>query len=200
MKGSWDLLEAEKSPRIRDLIRELLKQLGEDPDREGLQRTPERVERMLKTLTKGYTRDLDKIINGARFVERYDEMVLVRDIEFWSLCEHHALPFFGRAHVGYIPNHHILGLSKIPRVIDFFARRLQVQERLTCQIAEALEEKVEPKGVGVIVEAQHLCMIMRGVQKQNAKMITSSMLGCFRTDARTRGEFLSLVRARREDD
>lgn len=179
---------------FRDLVRELLVRLGEDPDREGLARTPDRVERSLRFLTQGYHEDVEKLFAQARFVEQYDEMVLVKDIDFASLCEHHLLPFFGKCHVAYIPDGKILGLSKIPRVVDIFSRRLQVQERLTTQIAEALKEHLKPKGVAVVMEAQHLCTVIRGVQKQNTKMVTSSMLGIFRTDPKTRTEFLSLLR------
>ena len=182
-----------KSP-VAGLIRDLLLRLGEDPDREGLSRTPDRVERSLKFLTEGYAADLDKLFNQAQFAEPYDEMVLVKEIDFASLCEHHLLPFFGKCHVAYLPDGKILGLSKIPRLVDAFARRLQVQERLTTQIAEALKTYLKPKGVAVVVEAQHLCTVIRGVQKQNTKMVTSSMLGIFRTDPKTRSEFLSLLR------
>jgi GTP cyclohydrolase IA len=179
---------------IAPLIRELLSRLGEDPDREGLARTPTRVEQSLRFLTDGRPADLDKLFQQAQFVEQYDEMVLVKDIDFFSLCEHHLIPFFGRCHVAYIPDGKILGLSKIPRLVDALARRLQVQERLTCQIADALKAYLKPKGVAVVMEAQHLCTMMRGVQKQNTKMVTSSMLGPFRTDPKTRMEFLALLR------
>ena len=189
-----ELMEQTSKAQISPLIRELLVLLGEDPGREGLVRTPERVERALKFLTQGYREDVDKLFQGARFVEPYDEMVLVRDIDTFSLCEHHMLPFFGKCHIAYIPDGKIVGLSKIPRLVDIFSRRLQVQERLTCQIAETLQDRLKPKGVGVVMEAQHLCTMMRGVQKQNTKMVTSSMLGTFRTDSRTRMEFLSLIR------
>ncbi len=178
------------------LVRELLAQLGEDPQREGLLRTPARVERSLKFLTQGSQEDIGKLFGQAKFAEPYDEMVLVKDIDFFSICEHHMIPFFGKCDVAYIPNGKIVGLSKIPRLVDAFARRLQVQERLTCQIAEALQEHLQPKGVAVVMEAQHLCVMMRGVQKQNTKMVTSSMLGTFRTDPKTRMEFLSLIRER----
>ena len=187
------LVESEQR-QVAGIIRELLQRLGEDPEREGLRSTPSRVERSLKFLTQGYEEELDKLFNQARFVEQYDEMVLVKDIDFFSLCEHHLIPFFGRCHVAYLPDGKILGLSKIPRLVDAFARRLQVQERLTCQIAEALKSYLKPKGVAVVMEAQHLCTMMRGVQKQNTKMVTSSMLGIFRTDPKTRMEFLSLLR------
>ncbi len=181
------------SQPLSGLVEQLLVKLGEDPKREGLVKTPERVERSLRFLMQGMHEDLDKLFNQARFSEHYDEMVLVKEIEFFSTCEHHLLPFFGKCHVAYIPDGKIVGLSKIPRLVDALSRRLQVQERLTVQIAEALKNYLNPKGVGVIMEAQHLCTMMRGVQKQNAKMVTSSMLGTFRTDPKTRMEFLSLV-------
>ena len=174
-------------------VRQILKGLGENPEREGLQRTPERVEKALKFLTGGYTENIAKIVNGALFAVDYDEMVIVKDIEFFSLCEHHMLPFHGKAHVAYIPNGKIVGLSKLARVVDVFAQRLQVQERLTEQIAEALSEVLEPAGVGVVIEAYHLCMMMRGVQKQNSKTITSALRGVFRDDPKTRDEFLRLA-------
>ncbi len=180
--------------RISELIRELLIRLGEDPEREGLTRTPDRVERSLKFLTDGYRQDVERLFTQARFTEPYDEMVLVKDIDFFSNCEHHLIPFFGKCHVAYIPDGKILGLSKIPRLVDIFSHRLQVQERLTTQIAEALKKHLQPKGVAVVMEAQHLCTMMRGVQKQNTKMVTSSMLGTFRTDPKTRMEFLSLLK------
>ncbi len=184
-----------QAPRdLRAIARDLLVALGEDPEREGLVKTPDRVARALKDLTAGYGQDVDKILNGARFTERYDEVVLVKDIDFYSLCEHHLLPFFGRCHVAYLPNGRIIGLSKIPRLVELFARRLQVQERLTCQIAETLQEKLQPQGVAVVMEARHLCMMMRGVGKQNATMVTSSMLGRFRTDPKTRAELLTLLK------
>lgn len=179
---------------LRVIARDLLLALGEDPDREGLARTPERMARALKELTAGYHQDVDRVINGACFAERYDEVVLVKDIEFTSICEHHLLPFFGKCHVAYLPNGRIIGLSKIPRLVDCFARRLQVQERLTCQIAETLQEKLEPRGVAVVMEARHLCLMMRGAAKQSATMVTSSMLGRFRMDPKTRSEFLALIR------
>jgi len=182
-----------KSP-IAGLIRDLLLRLGENPDREGLSRTPERVERSLQFLTQGYREEIEKLFAQARFSEPYDEMVLVRDIDFFSLCEHHMIPFFGKCHVAYIPDGKILGLSKIPRLVDALSHRLQVQERLTTQIADALKTHLNPKGVAVVMEAQHLCTMMRGVQKQNTRMVTSSMLGTFRTDPKTRMEFLSLLR------
>ncbi|HVY62088.1 MAG TPA: GTP cyclohydrolase I FolE [Planctomycetota bacterium] len=177
----------------RDL-RSILTHLGEDPDREGLKKTPHRIAESLRFLTGGSRVNVDELINGALYHEDCDEMVLVRDIEVYSLCEHHMLPFIGRCHVAYLPAGRIVGLSKIPRIVDAFARRLQVQERLTTQVAQAIEHHLQPKGVGVVVEASHLCMMMRGVEKQNSKAITSCMLGRFRTDEKTRGEFLQLIR------
>lgn len=181
---------------LASLVRSLLAEVGEDPEREGLGRTPTRVARSLRYLLSGYGTRLDTLVNGAIFQEPYSEMVVVRDIEVYSLCEHHLLPFFGKAHVAYIPNGRILGLSKIPRIVDMFARRLQVQERLTTEIAEALQGVLEPEGVGVVIEATHLCMAMRGVEKQNSSAVTSSMTGCLRTDDKSRNEFLSLIRRR----
>jgi GTP cyclohydrolase I len=181
-------------PRLRKLGRELLSALGEDPAREGLAKTPERFAASLEYLTSGYQKNVREVLNRAVFDEPYDEMVILRDIDLFSLCEHHLLPFYGKCHVGYIPNGRIVGLSKIPRLVDLFARRLQVQERLTNQIAECLMEELKPHGVGVIIEALHLCMAMRGVEKQNAVCITSAMLGSFRSDRRTRTEFIDLVR------
>ena len=185
----------ERSPgsQIPEAIRTLLVELGEDPDRAGLAGTPERVRRMYAELTEGYHTDPDALLNKAAFEVDYDEMVVVRDIEFFSLCEHHLLPFFGKAHVGYLPRGRIIGLSKIPRVVDMYAHRLQVQERLTQQVAGFLMERLNPKGVGCVVEATHLCTVMRGVRKQEATMVTSSMLGTFRADARTRSEFLAFI-------
>ena len=180
--------------KIQPLIKDLLKALGENPRREGLANTPARVERSLTFLTEGGKQNISTLFQGARFTERYDEMVLVKDIDFFSLCEHHMIPFFGKCHVAYIADGKILGLSKMPRLVDALSRRLQVQERLTCQIAEALQKYLQPKGVAVVMEAQHLCVMMRGVQKQNTRMVTSSMLGTFRTDPKTRMEFLSLLR------
>lgn len=177
-------------------MRNLLAALGEDPDREGLVNTPKRVEKAMKFLTSGYGADIDQVLNNALFTVDYSEMVIVKDIDFYSLCEHHLLPFFGRAHVAYLPSNKVIGLSKIPRIVDVFARRLQVQERLTSQIAETIREKIAPLGVAVVVEATHLCMSMRGVEKQNSFAVTSSMLGTFRTDARTRMEFLELIKLR----
>ena len=175
-------------------IRSILTKIGEDPTRDGLQNTPARVDRAYRFLTSGYQMDANDILNRALFDVAYDEMVIVRDIELFSLCEHHLLPFFGKCHVGYIPNGRVIGLSKIPRLVDMYARRLQVQERLTTQIAETINEKVQPRGVAVVIEAQHLCMIMRGVEKQNSIAVTSSMLGAFKDNQNTRSEFLNLVR------
>lgn len=179
----------------QDLVREQLRRLGEDPDRASLRGTPARVERAMKWLTRGYSTTMSDVIGDGVFVEDHDNMVLVKDIELYSLCEHHMLPFIGKAHVAYIPDGRLLGLSKVPRIVDVFARRLQVQERLTDQIADAVAEAVEPEGVGVVVEAYHLCMMMRGVEKQNSKTITSAVRGRFRSDIRTRDEFLRLVLA-----
>ena len=179
---------------ISACMKVILEQLGEDPGREGLARTPERTEKALRFLTSGYNLDVDKIVNNALFRVQYDEMVIVKDIEFFSLCEHHMLPFYGKAHVAYLPNERVIGLSKIPRIVDAFARRLQVQERMTQQIAETIQKAVEPKGVGVICEAKHFCMMMRGVEKQHSGAVTSAMLGAFRDNTATREEFLSLVR------
>lgn len=178
---------------MEELIRNLLIAIGENPDREGLLSTPSRVSRTLTRLTQGYRDSIDKILNGALFTVEYDEMVIVKDIELYSMCEHHLLPFFGKCHVGYLPREKVIGLSKIPRIVDMFAQRLQVQERLTQQIAETIQRSVTPQGVAVVVEARHLCMMMRGVEKQNTKMITSTMLGRFRRDQRSRSEFLGLV-------
>lgn len=178
---------------MRTLIRDLLKELGEDPHREGLRRTPERVERALEFLTAGYRLSVKEVLNGAVFTEDYREMVVVKDIDLYSLCEHHLLPFFGKCHIAYIPDGKIAGLSKLPRLVEMFARRLQVQERLTSQIAEAIQEALTPRGVGVIVEAYHLCMMMRGIQKQNARVVTTCMLGAFREQQDVRHEFLRIV-------
>ncbi len=188
--------ESPRDPEGERLIRALLERLGEDPDREGLVRTPERVMRAYRFLTDGYRQDLDALFNDAFFAEEYDEMVVVKDIEFESLCEHHLLPFVGKAHVGYLPDRRIVGLSKIPRLVEHFARRLQVQERMTKQIAETLMEKLEPLGVAVVLEARHLCMIMRGVEKQHSTMTTSCMLGAFRDEQSTRMEFMNLIAPR----
>ena len=182
--------------KIRVHVEAILKELGEDPTRPGLVKTPERVERALEFLTRGYDEDASKVIGGALFEECHDNMVVVRDIEFYSLCEHHMLPFFGKAHVAYIPNGKIVGLSKMARVVDVFARRLQVQERMTDQVADALVNELAPHGVGVVLEAAHFCMMMRGVEKQGSKTITSALRGAFRDDGRTREEFLRLVHNR----
>ncbi len=191
-----DLEKAAGSDPLEDAIREVLRQVGEVPGREGLIKTPRRVAQSLKFLTSGYTRDVDELLNGAFYEVAYEEMVIVKDIEVFSLCEHHLLPFFGRCHIGYIPSKKVIGLSKIPRLVEVFARRLQLQERLTNQIAETIMEKINPRGVGVVIEARHLCMIMRGVEKQNSVAVTSGMLGVFRDEQKTREEFLSLVRSR----
>ncbi|MGA8090583.1 MAG: GTP cyclohydrolase I FolE [Terracidiphilus sp.] len=177
----------------QEMYREILGRLGEDPDRDGLLQTPSRVEKSMAFLTKGYTEDPAKILRGAMFDVDYDEMVIVKDIEMFSLCEHHMLPFFGKVHVAYIPKGKVIGLSKIPRLVEVFARRLQVQERLTRQIADTIQEAINPQGVGVVIEARHLCMMMRGIEKQNSSTVTSAMVGCFR-QKETRTEFLSLVR------
>jgi len=179
---------------LAPLVRTLLAGLGEDPDREGLQKTPERVEKAMRFLTRGYDQDPAEVLNQALFTVTYDEMVVVKDIDLYSLCEHHLLPFHGKAHVAYLPNGKVVGLSKIPRLVDIYARRLQVQERLTVEIAEAIQNAVHPRGVGVIIEAVHFCMMMRGVEKQNSEAVTSCMLGRFRKDARTRQEFLQFLK------
>src|SRR6202047_320718 len=181
---------------MQDLIRRLLTQLGEDPDREGLLRTPSRVEKALTFLTSGYAVNIDEVINEALFTVDYSEMVIVKDIDFYSLCEHHLLPFFGKCHIAYIPADRVIGLSKIPRLVDVFSRRLQIQERLTNQIADTIRDKITPLGVAVVMEATHLCMSMRGVEKQNSFAVTSAMHGVFRTSARTRMEFLELIKLR----
>ncbi|HKC92877.1 MAG TPA: GTP cyclohydrolase I FolE [Nitrospira sp.] len=178
---------------MTELVAQLLEALGEAPGRNGLQKTPERVAKALQFMTQGYHQDIERLLNGALFPIEYDEMVIVKDIDFFSLCEHHLLPFFGKCHVGYLPNKKVVGLSKIPRVVDVFARRLQVQERLTVQIAETLKRKLDAHGVAVVMEARHLCMMMRGVEKQNTLAVTSSMLGVFRTQEQTRNEFLKLI-------
>jgi GTP cyclohydrolase IA len=183
------------TPRGETLVYRLLEELGEDPERQGLLRTPHRVWEALSFLTEGYTQDVMDVVGDAVFDERYDEMVAVRDIEFYSLCEHHMLPFFGRCHIAYIPDGKIVGLSKLPRIVDLFSHRLQVQERLTTQVADALEEVLRPKGVAVVIEASHLCMMMRGVSKQNSETVTSAMRGSLKTDHRTRNEFLTLVKS-----
>jgi GTP cyclohydrolase I len=178
----------------QELYRELLVRLGEDPTRDGLLDTPERMEKSMAFLTRGYAMDVKTVLHEALFEVEYDEMVIVKDIEFFSMCEHHLLPFFGKAHIAYVPNGRVIGLSKVPRVVDVFARRLQVQERLTTEIADAITEAIEPQGVAVILEAQHLCMMMRGVEKQHSATVTSAMRGVFKTQQQTRSEFLSLVR------
>ncbi len=182
-----------KDASYEELVREMLTRIGEDPEREGLLRTPKRVEKAMEFLTKGYHETPREVLNDALFTVSYDEMVIVKDIEMFSMCEHHMLPFFGKVHISYIPNGKVIGLSKLPRLVDIYARRLQVQERLTTEIAEAIQELIQPQGVGVIVEARHLCMMMRGVEKQHSSAVTSAMLGVFR-DLDTRTEFLSLVR------
>jgi len=181
--------------RIAKLVAKMLKEVGEDVEREGLERTPDRVEKALRYLTSGYEQDAKEILNDAMFVEDYDEMVIVKDIDFSSLCEHHLLPFIGKCHVAYMPGRKIVGLSKIPRLVEMFSRRLQVQERLTTQIAGTINEVLQPRGVAVVMEAVHLCMLMRGVEKQNSKAITSAMLGSFRDNPETRAEFMGLIRS-----
>lgn len=183
--------------KMERLIRQLLTEIGEDPGREGLLRTPQRVAKAYEFLTSGYEKDINKVLNNAIFNERYSEMVIVKDIDFFSMCEHHLLPFFGKVHIAYIPNGKIVGLSKIPRVVDVFARRLQVQERMTQEIAETLYNALTPEGVGVVIEARHMCMMMRGVEKQNSIATTSAMLGVFMDDVKTRQEFLALTSATR---
>jgi GTP cyclohydrolase IA len=183
-----------ESISTQDLYRELLVRIGEDPTRDGLLRTPERMEKSLAFLTRGYSMDVTEVLHNALFDVDYDEMVIVKDIEFFSQCEHHLLPFFGKAHIAYVPNGKVIGLSKIPRLVDVFSRRLQVQERLTRQVGDAITEAIQPQGVAVILEAQHLCMMMRGVEKQHSYTVTSAMLGVFKTQLQTRNEFLSLVR------
>ena len=182
-----------KDENIAALVRMMISIIGEDPNREGLRKTPERFEKAFKFLTSGYHQNVEHILNGATFSVAYDQMVIVKDIEFFSLCEHHLLPFFGKCHVAYLPNKKVIGLSKVARLVNMFARRLQIQERLTSQIAQAIEEKISPEGVGVIVEARHLCMQMRGVEKQHGQAVTSAMLGAFRENKQTRDEFLALV-------
>jgi GTP cyclohydrolase I len=182
---------------VQAIYAELLKRIGEDPTRDGLQETPKRMEKSMAFLTQGYQQSVASVLHGALFDVDYDEMVIVRDIEFYSLCEHHLLPFFGKAHIAYVPQGKVVGLSKLPRIVDVFARRLQVQERLTQQIAEAIEDAIQPQGVGVVIEAQHLCMMMRGVEKQSSLTVTSSLRGVFKTQLQTRSEFLALVRAER---
>jgi GTP cyclohydrolase IA len=184
------------SASFEELVREMLVRLGEDPEREGLLRTPARVRQAFEFLTRGYNEDPEALLKNALFTVTYDEMVIVKDVEMFSLCEHHMLPFFGKVHVAYIPNGKVIGLSKIPRLIEIFSRRLQIQERLTTQIAQTIQKVVQPQGVGVVIEARHLCMMMRGVEKQHSQAVTSSMLGCFRDEQETRTEFLSLIRQR----
>src|SRR5271156_3074719 len=184
------------SATYEELVREMIVRLGEDPDREGLSRTPARVEKAMKFLVKGYKDDPEALLRKALFTVNYDEMVIVKDVEMFSLCEHHLLPFFGKVHVAYIPNGKVIGLSKVPRLIELFSRRLQIQERLPTQIAETIQKVIEPQGVGVVIEARHLCMMMRGVEKQHSAAVTSSMLGSFRNEEETRSEFLSLIRQR----
>jgi GTP cyclohydrolase I len=185
--------EEAKPESVASLVRKMIVLIGEDPEREGLKKTPERYEKALKFLTSGYHQNVDHVLNGATFSVCYDEMVVVKDIEFFSLCEHHLLPFFGKAHVAYLPSKKVIGLSKVARLVNMFARRLQIQERMTSQIARAIEEKIAPQGVGVIIEARHLCMQMRGVEKQHGQAVTSAMLGAFRENKQTRDEFLALV-------
>jgi len=186
--------ETLSSVSTQELYRELLTRIGEDPARDGLLRTPERMEKSMAFLTRGYAMDVTTVLHNALFDVDYDEMVIVKDIEFFSMCEHHLLPFFGKAHIAYVPNGKVIGLSKIPRLVDVFSRRLQVQERLTRQVGDAITEAINPQGVAVILEAQHLCMMMRGVEKQHSSTVTSAMLGVFKTQLQTRNEFLSLVR------
>jgi GTP cyclohydrolase IA len=188
-----DNKEGARPESVASLVRKMIALIGEDPEREGLKKTPERYEKALKFLTSGYHQNVDHLLNGATFSVCYDEMVVVKDIEFFSLCEHHLLPFFGKAHVAYLPSKKVIGLSKVARLVNMYARRLQIQERMTSQIARALEEKIAPQGVGVIIEARHLCMQMRGVEKQHGQAVTSAMLGAFRENKQTRDEFLALV-------
>jgi GTP cyclohydrolase IA len=199
-KPTEEIILNEEKPldgrRIAGHVREIIKLIGEDPNREGLRKTPERYEKALKFLTSGYLQNAENILNGATFSVSYDEMVVVKDIEFFSLCEHHLLPFFGKCHVAYLPNKRVIGLSKVARLVNMFARRLQIQERLTSQIAAVIQDKISPEGVGVIIEARHLCMQMRGVEKQHGQAVTSAMLGGFRHNKQTRDEFLSLVRTK----
>ena len=189
-----------EEPSIAPLIEEMLGRLGEDPKRDGLVRTPQRVDKSMRFLTSGYRMDMNKILNGALYEVKYDEMVVVKDIEFFSLCEHHLLPFYGKMHVAYLPQKKVIGLSKIPRLVDMFARRLQIQERLTQEVAQTIQEVIQPLGVGVICEARHFCMMMRGVEKQHSGAMTSAMLGAFRDRKETRDEFLALVNHRRNGD
>jgi GTP cyclohydrolase IA len=193
IKKKASVIELQSKPAIASHMKEIIRALGEDPEREGLLRTPERCEKALRYLTSGYSADVHQIVNGALFDVKYDEVVIVRDIEFFSMCEHHLLPFFGKLQVAYLPDRKVIGLSKIPRIVDVFARRLQIQERLTQQIAETIQQLVNPRGVAVICEARHFCMMMRGVEKQHSGAITSAMLGAFRNSPETRVELLSLV-------
>ena len=195
-KAVVKMIPKPEEPNLAPLVREILEKLGEDPTREGLANTPYRVDKALKFLTSGYAVDVRKVVNGALYDVKYDEMVVVRDIEFFSLCEHHMLPFFGKMHVAYLPKTKVIGLSKIPRIVDAFARRLQIQERLTQEVAQTIQEIIDPVGVGVICEARHFCMMMRGVEKQHSGAMTSAMLGAFRARKKTRDEFLSLVNYR----
>jgi GTP cyclohydrolase I len=187
------LMPKQEEKPIAPLVRQVIDRLGENPDREGLARTPERVEKALRFLTSGYRTDLKKTINGALFAVKYDEMVIVKDIEFFSMCEHHLLPFYGKVHIAYLPKDRVIGLSKLPRIVDMYARRLQIQERMTQEIAQSIQDTVDPLGVGVICEARHFCMMMRGVEKQHSGAVTSAMLGAFRSRKSTRDEFLSLA-------
>jgi GTP cyclohydrolase I len=191
--GSLKVVPAVPAKTFAPLVHEILEELGEDPSRQGLVRTPERVEKALRFLTSGYSADIGKIVNGAIYEVKYDEMVIVKDIEFFSMCEHHMLPFFGKVHVAYIARNKVIGLNKLPRIIDAYARRLQIQERLTQEVAQCIQDLLDPLGVGVIAEAQHFCMMMRGVEKQHSGTVTSAMLGAFRTNKETRDEFLSLI-------
>jgi GTP cyclohydrolase I len=193
---SLKVISAPPAKAIAPQIREVIEALGENPSREGLVRTPERVEKALRFLTSGYSADIGKIVNGAIYEVKYDEMVIVKDIEFFSMCEHHMLPFYGKVHVAYIARNKVIGLSKLPRIIDAFARRLQIQERLTQEVAQCIQDLLDPLGVGVIAEAQHFCMMMRGVEKQHSGTVTSAMLGAFRSNKETRDEFLSLIRGK----
>ena len=194
--GSLKVVPAAPAKTFAPSVREIIEELGEDPSREGLVRTPERVEKALRFLTSGYSADIGKIVNGAIYEVKYDEMVIVKDIEFFSMCEHHMLPFYGKVHVAYIARNKVIGLSKLPRIIDAYARRLQIQERLTQEVAQCIQDLLDPLGVGVIAEAQHFCMMMRGVEKQHSGTVTSAMLGAFRTNKETRDEFLSLIHAK----
>ena len=193
MNGSVSMERSIDQPRLQEIVREMLEIVGEDPNREGLQRTPLRVAKAWEFLTHGYSMNIEEVLNNAIFEEPYDEMVVVKDIDFFSLCEHHTLPFFGKAHIAYIPNGKIVGLSKIPRLVDVFARRLQVQERMTQQIAQTIQECLNPLGVAVVTEASHMCMMMRGVQKQNSKTTASAMLGAFKDQVETRSEFMTII-------